>query len=312
MSIENSNEFDPRDFRRALGKFPTGVTIITTRDEEGNPVGMTASSFNSVSVDPPLILWSIDKGSFSTELFRNANHFAVNILSKTQLEMSNRFAGRGQDKFSGVEFTEDAHGCPLFDGTAAQFECKTWSVYEGGDHYIIVGEVTDYRQDQSQIPLVFSGGSYAVPMQHPSVVSDQFLNMPSDGFLGNYLLYLLHMAYTKCAALLYPELQERFAISAEQWRVLTLLGGGKKVELTELGKQVGQPTSDLKETLKGLCDRGFSVVVADAVSLTSEGQDIAEQVFDAARDQESKILSVLSEQQRADLKINLKEVVSAI
>lgn len=312
MTTTTESTFDPRDFRRALGKFPTGVTIISTRDDEGKPVAMTASSFNSVSVDPPLILWSIDKGSLSTPVFTAAKHFAVNVLSKSQIDMSNRFAGRGQDKFSGVEFSDDAKGSPLFSDCAAQFECETWEVYEGGDHYIVVGKVVDYRHFEEQSPLVFAGGSYAVPMQHPSTVDNQFLKTPGKSFLGDYLLYLLRVAYTKLAATLYPELQARFSISAEQWRVLTLLANVAEIEAQELARQVGQPIGELKATVDIMQSRGLAALVDDKVRLTEEGSDLAEQVFSAARAQEAEMVSALSEQQRLDLKSSLKQITDSI
>ena len=124
--------FDPKDFRRALGKFPTGVTVITTRDAEGNPIGMTASSFNTLSIEPALVLWSIDKGAWSLEAFTRGKSFAINVLRNDQIEISNRFARRGEDKFADIHTRDDQHGSPLLHGTAAWFGCKTWNVYEGG------------------------------------------------------------------------------------------------------------------------------------------------------------------------------------
>jgi len=128
---------------------------------------MTASSFNSVSIDPALVLWSIDKGALTLEAFRNATHFAVNVLNENQVDLSNNFAVRGGDKFSGITYSDDPKGCPLLPDCAAQFECKTWNIYEGGDHYIIVGEVLDFRSIEEAAPLVFAGGNYAVTAKHP-------------------------------------------------------------------------------------------------------------------------------------------------
>lgn len=160
---------DPRDFRRALAQFPTGVTVITTVDGQGSPVGVTASSFNSVSLDPPLILWSVDKRAFSAEIFKASTHFAVNVLADDQIPLSNRFAGRGEDKFKDVAWTAGLGGCPLFDGVAARFECRTWNVYDGGDHLIVVGEVAAYIHDADRAPLVFARGAYAVTSTHPGL-----------------------------------------------------------------------------------------------------------------------------------------------
>jgi len=153
--------FDARDFRRALGQFPTGVGIVTTLDSQGAPVGMTISSFNSVSVTPPLVLWSIDRSALSADLFRTTEYFAVNILAADQIALSNRFASRGEDKFQDVAWSAGEHGSPLLPDVAALFECRNWAQYDGGDHWIIVGEVLRYSYEATKPPLVFGQGGYA-------------------------------------------------------------------------------------------------------------------------------------------------------
>lgn len=152
---------DITDFRRALGQFPTGVTVITALADSGEPVGMTASSFNTVSLDPPLLLWSVDRDGQSASTFIEAKHFAVNVLSESQIELSNRFAATAEDRFAGLPWRKGVGGSPLLESCAAVFECKTWNVYEGGDHMIIVGEVLNYEYDALSSPLAFSQGNYA-------------------------------------------------------------------------------------------------------------------------------------------------------
>ncbi len=159
--------FDPKLFRQALGKFPTGVTVVTANDSGGAPVGVTASSFNSVSIEPPLVLWSIDKSARSAGAFVNADYFAVNVLTDAQVDVSNRFASRGEDKFGDIGYETNSYEVPLLDGCAARFECKTWSVYDGGDHDIIVGEVLAFECSNERKPLLFSEGSYGVTAAHP-------------------------------------------------------------------------------------------------------------------------------------------------
>ncbi|RTE64497.1 flavin reductase [Amphritea opalescens] len=160
---------DVKDFRRALGKFPTGVTVITGVDDSGNKIGVTASSFNSVSIEPALVLWSIDKGALSLNAFAEGKPFTVHVLRDDQVDISNKFARRGEDKFSGVELSDSVHGAPRITGTAAWFECHVWNVYEGGDHLIIVGQVNEYGYDDDTSSLVFHNGGYAVPELHPSL-----------------------------------------------------------------------------------------------------------------------------------------------
>ena len=161
-----TNEFDAKNFRHALGQFPTGVTVITTLDKEGNPIGATASSFNSVSMQPPLVLWSVGKNAYSAKIFEETEYFNVNVLSESQVDVSNTCAKQGTDKFAKIDYKSGIDGCPILNNTAACFECKTWKLYDGGDHIIVVGEVIKYQSNSDIKPLVFARGSYAVTAAH--------------------------------------------------------------------------------------------------------------------------------------------------
>lgn len=148
-----------REFREALGAFATGVTIVTTRDAGGEPVGVTASSFNSVSLDPPLVLWSLARSARSSEAFGRSGHFAIHVLAAGQQALSDRFARSGEDKFAGLDWREGALGSPLLEDCAARFECRTLHQYEGGDHVIMVGEVEAFQREEAE-PLLFHSGRY--------------------------------------------------------------------------------------------------------------------------------------------------------
>lgn len=137
MSTENpSTAFDTRAFRRALGNFATGVTVVTAADAHGRKVGVTANSFNSVSLDPPLILWSIDKRSTSHAVFETASHFAVNVLAADQIDLSNNFARPKEDRFAEVEYQAGEGGAPILADCSARFECEKFQQVDGGplDH----------------------------------------------------------------------------------------------------------------------------------------------------------------------------------
>ena len=149
--------FDTREFRNALGNFATGVTIITAKGPKGELVGVTANSFNSVSLDPPLVLWSIDKSSPSLKILEDSSYFCVHILREDQGEQCMAFAKSGSDKFGSVEYSEGLGGTPLLDGCLARFECKSVVHHEGGDHMIIVGEVERYDTNEGE-PLIFFRG----------------------------------------------------------------------------------------------------------------------------------------------------------
>ena len=152
-------QIDLGEFRRALSCFATGVAVATTRDADGVPAGMTISSFNSVSLDPPLVLWSIAIDSYSYDAFINAEYFAVNVLTMEQQELSARFAQRGLDKFKGIDIRDGLHGAPILPEYAACFECRTEHIYDGGDHKIIVGRVLRL-EDRETDPLIFYRGRY--------------------------------------------------------------------------------------------------------------------------------------------------------
>lgn len=151
---------DAQEFRAALGLFATGVTIVTARGPDGAPVGLTANSFNSVSLEPPLVLWSLRSAALSMPAFSRGSHYAIHILAAEQLALARRFATPGIDRFAGLTFTEGSGGVPLLPGCAAVFECANRSQYEEGDHVIFVGAVERSRHRPSAQPLIFHGGRY--------------------------------------------------------------------------------------------------------------------------------------------------------
>ena len=152
--------FSSQEFRTALGMFATGVTIVTARTSDGQVIGLTANSFNSVSLDPPLVLWSLAKAAASLEAFRAGSHYAVNVLAADQKSLAERFALRGADRWTGVEFTDGMGGSPLLTGAAATFECFNRSRYDEGDHVIFVGEVERCSWRAGASPLLFHGGRF--------------------------------------------------------------------------------------------------------------------------------------------------------
>lgn len=150
-------EDNSRDFRDALGCFATGVTVVTAPSDPGG-IGMTANSFSSISLTPPLVLWSPSKKSLRYEWFRNAAHFAIHVLRSDQKQVALEFARRG-DAFDDVPMTLSAHGVPLFDDCLARFECSTSALYDGGDHAIMVGSVEQVLLNEGT-PLVFAQSGY--------------------------------------------------------------------------------------------------------------------------------------------------------
>ena len=155
----DSSPIDPRDFRNALGTYATGVTIITAAGTDGRPYGLTCNSFASVSLNPPLVLWSLVLYSSSLSVFQNAGHFAVNVLGASQRALANKFAKSSEDKFVGVEWSPGLGNAPLLRSSVANFQCRAVNRYYGGDHVIFLGAVEAYAYNRGE-PLLFARGGY--------------------------------------------------------------------------------------------------------------------------------------------------------
>jgi len=163
-----ADRMDRRDFRRALGQFATGVTVVTTRTSDGRKVGVTVNSFSSVSLDPPLLLWNLSRQAPSFADFTHATHVAINVLAANQHHLSRQFSTPLPDKFAGVEFVEGPAGVPLLTGVNAHFVCRNVRQYDGGDHVIFLGEVEEYKYTDGE-PLVFHSGRYRLATRHPDI-----------------------------------------------------------------------------------------------------------------------------------------------
>lgn len=173
---DSKSGIDRMDLRQAFGRFGTGVTVITTRAPDGTPIGVTANSFNTVSLEPPIVLWSLSIKSPSLELFRAAGHFAVNVLTLDQLDLSQRFSSPTENKFTGVEFSDGFAGVPVITGCAATIECAVVNEHVVGDHVLFLGQVERYAYEHAA-PLLFFNGKYirgvdlmAAPVVAPSPV----------------------------------------------------------------------------------------------------------------------------------------------
>src|SRR3954469_22799211 len=152
VDVRERTRHDARDFRRALGCFPTGVCLITTLAPDGRRVGLTANSFSSVSLDPPMVLWSLSRSASSADVFRDAEYFVINVLAAGDEELSSHFARSGEDKFA--KYADRFTGGVL-QGAVATFECHSRHRYYGGDHIIVIGVVERYAYQADRAPLVF-------------------------------------------------------------------------------------------------------------------------------------------------------------
>ncbi|MFN0163399.1 MAG: flavin reductase family protein [Burkholderiales bacterium] len=162
IEITMDDAADPRALRNALGRFATGVTVITTRAPDGKREGLTANSFAALSLAPPLVLWSLGLKANSLAGFVAAGRFAVHVLRSSQTDLSHRFATPAPDKFAGLEIVDGPGGVPILPGVLARFECTIERTVEAGDHLLFVGRVERLAYDDGE-PLVFSAGQYSTP-----------------------------------------------------------------------------------------------------------------------------------------------------
>lgn len=152
--------FSADEFRAASGQFATGVTIVTARDAQGHLVGLTANSFSSVSLTPPLVLWCLSSRSSALSGFRSATHYAINVLAADQRPLAERFARKGIDRFEGTLWRPGLTGAPVIDGAVAVFECAHHQLSEAGDHIVLIGHVEHVRRRLGAKPLIFHGSRF--------------------------------------------------------------------------------------------------------------------------------------------------------
>nr|ABZ79367.1 MoxB [uncultured bacterium] len=307
--MSSAEPFDAFKFRNALGNFATGVTVVTAKDTNNGYVGTTASSFNSVSMDPPLILWSIDKGARALESYEQAEHFVVNVLAADQVSVSNHFARQQDDKFKDMDYSLSEVGVPVLSGCSAVFECKTAFQYEGGDHIIIVGEVLNFKTTDRNA-LLFHNGAYAVSEYHP-VSSDRMISeeQKDESFAENYLPSLIGRSFYQLLAKLLPFL-ERQGIEENEYRVLASIAGSPGRTPEELQNYTVLQGAQLDKAVTALLERGLIADKDSLIMLTEKGQETIDPLIRLAKSNEADTLGHFNVEEALLLKSYLKRMVN--
>jgi 3-hydroxy-9,10-secoandrosta-1,3,5(10)-triene-9,17-dione monooxygenase reductase component len=293
--VTDAAETRVRQFRDALGAFATGVTIVTTRTPTGVDVGLTANSFNSVSLDPPMVLWSLAKAAKSLPAFLDSGYFAVHVLAASQEELSHIFATRGADKFAGLAIERGRGGIPLLDGCSARFQCRTAVKYEGGDHVVFIGEVEAFDHF-GRPPLVFHGGRYAAtvarPKPAPAPAPATEAADPDSSFSEDFLIFLVGRAHFQLFLGLQRDL-ERQGLTEWQWFVLSILRVRDNRTVAELDRILWRTgTRVTYELVAGLAAAGLAQLHGSndpnaRVTLTEEGRRVVIELVAAAKATES-------------------------
>ncbi|GLO57376.1 flavin reductase [Pseudomonas kermanshahensis] len=310
MSTENTTAFDSRAFRRALGNFATGVTVVTAAGASGRKVGVTANSFNSVSLEPALILWSIDKRSTSHEVFEEASHFAVNILAADQIELSNNFARPKDDRFAGIDYQQGAGGAPLLADCSARFQCEKFQQLDGGDHWILVGKVVAF-DDFGRSPLLYHQGAYSMVLPHTRMTQRAEGQAPSSHFQGRLqhnLYYLMTQALRAYQGDYQPR-QLSTGLRTSEARMLMVLENDAGLSLNDLQREVAMPAREIEEAVANLKRKGLIADDEGRVRLSVKGVDETEALWTIAREQQDKVFGQFSEEQLDTFKTVLKAII---
>lgn len=311
MDTEQDTPINPKAFRRALGNFATGVTIITAKAPDGTTVGVTASSFNSLSMDPPLILWSSIKGTPSCAIFEKASHFAVNILASDQMDMSNHFARQQEDKFAGMEWEPGIGGAPIFPNCAGRFQCETYDKLDGGDHWIFVGRVLAF-DDFGRPPLCFHRGSYAMAFDHPSAFP-QMPDVPSPdadaGRMANHTFFLMMRASRAYQGRYQPKM-EALGLSLIESRCLLALNDMPGLAPEEMVVHLHAPINEARAALVNLADRDLVVATDSGYALTDAGKRKAEECWAVAESFEKESFDGLSTAELAAFDKVLRQLIA--
>ena len=310
--MQSTTNFDIRSLRNALGAFATGVTIVTTRGST-NDIGLTANSFSSVSLNPPMVLWSLAKTSASIDSFRDAPYFAVHILSLEQEHLSTRFASKMADRFTGIDLERGPGDIPMLVNCSARFTCRTTFQYEGGDHVIFVGEVVEFTHSKSG-PLVFHGGRYGMLFQKDAAqqLSVEMENKPSS----NDLMFLLSQAYFRIRQDVVQE-PSRHDWTELEYTVLRTLGredGLRLSQLQELNNSHGEMVT--LKAIEELVARGLVQVTGpidsdSEVWMTETSRQAILEIMALLSASEAKVLEGLDTSEIQVLKQLLRRIGSA-
>lgn len=306
-----AGEIDTNVLRGALGSFATGVTVVTTRDPAGTDVGLTANSFNSVSLEPPMVLWSLARTSLCLPAFLAGQYFAVHVLAADQEPLSNLFAKRGANKFAGITLERGEGDVPLLPGCAARFVCRTAFQYEGGDHIIFVGEVLSLAHFD-RAPLVFHGGGYAVAARKAadlSVAAALAADDGNGGFSENFFGYLLGRAHFQMYGRVKLSL-EQHGLTIDEHFVLSVLAVADDRTIHAIDALIAYTGIRVTDALiERLVTRGLVRMAEERLHLTAEGRALAIELMAAAKAAEADALMHLDYSEAQMLKHLLKRLI---
>lgn len=300
-------EIDARELRNCFGKFATGITVITALAPDGTKIGLTVNSFSSLSLDPPMILWSLDRRSNSVDALKAAPYFAVNVLASDQMDLSNNFASPSDEKFVDVELIDSKYDLPLLSDTVAYLECENIKQYEDGDHLIFIGKVVNFKISEKK-PLLYANGQYAVAARHPGT------KQADPGILAktsndDFIIPLLLRSFWELSDPFYQELLD-VGIPVAHARILVHLSHTPKLTTQEVADAIRVDMASVAMSVSWLCDNGHLNKLDDnRLEMSEPGQALLDDVQCRAERFEQEVLDGYSEEEIDMLKSMLRKLI---
>jgi 4-hydroxyphenylacetate 3-hydroxylase, reductase component len=303
-------KIDAKELRNCFGKFATGITVITAIAPDGTQLGLTVNSFSSLSLDPPMILWSLDNKSKSLEALQAASHFAVNVLASDQMHISNNFARSSDEKFNDIELIPSEFNLPLLSGTVAYLECKNVNAIEGGDHIIFIGEVENFQINDRK-PLLYTNGQYTIAARHPlTKLPEANEGETSDHHsTDDFIVPLLLRSYWEISDPFYKELQDE-GIPVAHARILVHLDHNPELTTKEIASAIRVDMASVSMSVGWLCDNGhLNKGGGDKYTVSEQGLGHLQTVQNRAQRFEKEILDGYSDQDVDMLKTMLRKLI---
>lgn len=303
-------DIDARAFRKCLGQFATGVTVITT-EVDGDRYGVTANSFASVSIDPPLVLWSIGRNSRSFDAFTKTDNYAIHILASDQIDVSQRFSSSVADKFEGLEVTTGAAGSPILTGALGVIECVLDQKIDAGDHVILVGRVVRLEQAGGE-PLVFAQGRYGLAVDHPGLKPTPAQGERISDPAGSTPLFRMLFNAFHGMSDMFDEYRRAEGISTVELRVLVGVTDQPGMTIRELIERMHLTPRETRDSVADLTERGQIIQRADGtLHITPLGASKRKVMQDHVEMFEKKILNGIGNQDMAAARRVLAHVAGA-
>lgn len=304
---------DPRGFRRTLGQFSTGVTVVTTNTPSG-PVGMAANSFAAVSLDPPLVSWSIRNESRNLKSFTEGGHFAISVLADDQVDACSIF-GRPQDgQFDQVPWTKSAHGDPLLDQAIAHFECTVEEVFPGGDHHILIGRVHQFTRFGGE-PLLFSQGQYKVAVEHPQLANTAASDSSSNGVQAaddEPLFVSLLKSTEQFLSDQFGEHRDELGVDAAETRVINLLDQSP-CNAGQLAASALMRVDAVEDTLADLGAKGLAAKDPSGFyELTAKGRTVRSALLASATGFNARLLELVDAEDMETTRQVLMKILTSL